>query len=178
MEDTNVVEDSDDRVNEDLPSDRVATNDSRISGRVLVVAMFLFGIAATATMWIYWNLHLTPFMPLQKALAAEFEDSSPRVSGGQRKISRNTPKIMRVVMRMPFDPTTDSEEIRLRVDSVVQRIRELAAEHAQLGDYEILEVHLFQEIQHPSENEIRSDVIRRSIDAWQDVDADGNPVAE
>ena len=42
---------------------------ARVSGRVVVVAMFLFGITATAGLWGYWTLHTGPFRPLQDALA-------------------------------------------------------------------------------------------------------------
>ncbi|MEZ6063064.1 MAG: hypothetical protein R3C19_22190 [Planctomycetaceae bacterium] len=151
------------------------TSGSSVSGRRLVVLMFLFGIAATVAMWVYWTLHLTPFMPFQKSLAAEFKNSSPRVSGGQRKISDNSPRILRVVMRVPFDPTSGDSSAQEEIDGTLRRIRDLAGQHVNLPEYEILEVHLFLEVQHPASNEIRSQVFRKNVTSWQDVNEDGSP---
>ena len=44
----------------------------RVSGTAVVIAMFVFGITATAATWTYWTLHTGPFRPLQDALAKEF----------------------------------------------------------------------------------------------------------
>ena len=46
---------------------------ARVSGRVVVLAMFLFGITATAGLWGYWTLHTGPFRPLQDALAKDLD---------------------------------------------------------------------------------------------------------
>ena len=120
--------------------------------------MFVMGFTATGILWTYWQLHLMPFMPLQKALFEEFEDSSPRVEGGQRKIHKHTPPILRVVMRVPFDPTSDDEESQKLTQHRLDRIETLAAEHTQLADFEIIEVHLFQEPQEQPRREQQFDI--------------------
>ncbi|MEQ9408627.1 MAG: hypothetical protein RIK87_12905 [Fuerstiella sp.] len=116
-----------------------------VPGRLIVVAMFSLGIIATGILWTYWQLHLMPFMPLQKSLAAEFDESSPRVDGGRRKSHKGTPMILRVVMRVPFDPIADDPETQQKVQERLTRTRELAEEHADLDSYELLEVHLYKE---------------------------------
>ncbi len=114
-----------------------------VSGRVVVIAMLLFAATGTAFLQYYWNRHLKPFMPLQKAIAAQFDNSSPRVDGGQRKMSKDTPRVLRVVMRVPFDPedSDNDEVIRQRISSVA----DLAVEHASLREYEIFTTHFYQE---------------------------------
>ncbi|MCA9050952.1 MAG: hypothetical protein KDA89_19580 [Planctomycetaceae bacterium] len=116
-----------------------------VSGTRIVLSLFAFGILATSGLWIYWHLHLTPFMPLQEALANEFENCSPRVDGGRRKSHRETPNILRVVMRVPFDPTPDSPETHSVIQSRLQKTRELAAQHTDLDSYDTLELHLYFE---------------------------------
>lgn len=112
---------------------------------MLVVIMFTLGIIATGILWTYWHLHLMPFMPLQEALAEEFEHSSPRVDGGRRKIHKGTPMTLRVVMRVPFDPTAVDAESQDQIEHRIERTLELAEQHSELQQYEMLEVHLYQE---------------------------------
>lgn len=105
--------------------------------------MFAFGIVATGGIWVYWKLHLAPFMPLQKALAAEFDTrshkSSPRVDGGWTKSQfKQSPPTLRIVLRVPFDP----EEGDDRVPQTIDRVIALARSHADLGQYETLEIYL------------------------------------
>lgn len=92
----------------------------RISGRGMVLGMLAFGVLTTSSMWIYWTLHVGPFRPFQNALAAAFPHSSPRVDGGQRKMHKGTPKILRVVLRVEFDPVTESARGEQVVDLVEQ----------------------------------------------------------
>jgi hypothetical protein len=113
---------------------------ARVSGRAVVIGMFTFGIAATATLWIYWTLHTGPFRPLQDALAAEFPGSLPRVDGGQRKMHKGTPKILRVVLKVDFDPVTDTRQGQ----QVLDRVEELARHHIDLNVYDFLDVYLYQ----------------------------------
>ena len=120
-------------------------SDPRISGRKIVFAMFAMGFLATGLLWLYWDLHLQPFMPLQEALAGEFEKSSPRVDGGQRKSHKGTPRVLRVVMRVPFDPTSRAIEAQTAIEERIQRTHELAKKYAKIEEYELLEVHLFHE---------------------------------
>ena len=121
------------------------TNDPRISGKKVVVAMFSLAIAATAILWFYWNLHLMPFMPLQEALAKEFDHSSPRVDGGKRKTHKGTPMILRIVMRVPFDPTSSEAAVQTLIEERIARTQELAVAYTLLENYELLEIHMYNE---------------------------------
>lgn len=115
-----------------------------ISGRLVVFLMFVFAVIATVLLSFYWNRHLEPFMPLQSALVQEYgKDSKPRVDGGQRKMSKGTPKILRVVMGVTFDPQSaeSDEQARARI----REIARIAEKHAPLDEYDILTVHFYQE---------------------------------
>jgi hypothetical protein len=111
----------------------------RISGRVVVVGLFLFGIGLVSLLWIYWKLHTGPFRPLQDALAAEFPGSSPRVEGGQHKIHKGTPKTLRATLRVDFDPERETR----RGEEMLDRVQEIAKRYDDLISYEVLEVFLF-----------------------------------
>jgi hypothetical protein len=113
---------------------------ARVSGRVVVVAMFLFGITATAGLWGYWTLHTGPFRPLQDALAQEFPKSIPRVDGGQRKMRKGMPKILRAVLRVEFDPTTETA----KGEETLARVEKIARQHIDLDQYEYLDVYLYE----------------------------------
>lgn len=109
------------------------------TGRWVVLGMFAFGILATAGIWVYWKLHLAPFMPLQKALAAEFEKSSPRVDGGWTKSEyKQAPPLLRVVLRVPYDPEESDPRVRRTIDRVVTVTRS----HIDLSAYDTLEIYL------------------------------------
>lgn len=110
-----------------------------IPGQWVVIGMFLFGIAATAVLWTYWHLHTAPFRPLQNALAAEFPGSQPRVEGGQRKMHRDMPRILRIVMKVAFNPVAD----KAQSEELADRITGFVREHHDLTDYDELEIHLF-----------------------------------
>ncbi len=135
-------------------------SDKRVSGRLVVIAMFTLGIVATGILWTYWNLHLMPFMPLQEALSSEFEESSPRVDGGRRKIHKGTPMVLRVVMRVPFDPTVSDAETQTKIEERLDRTRELAIKHTAIDEYELLDVHLYFE---PKEKEIRQKTFQKTL---------------
>lgn len=111
-----------------------------VSGRKLVVLMFAFGILASGTLWTYWYYHTAPFVPLQRAISAEFPGSAPRVDGGQRKIHRGTPTLLWVIARVDFRPDQDSEKARQMVDRIV----ELTKTTIDSSDYEQVNVRLFQ----------------------------------
>ena len=125
--------------------DENLSTDKTISGRTVVICMFALAIFATGTLWVYWNLHLMPFMPLQEALVAEFDGSSPRVDGGRRKTHKGTPMILRVVMRVPFDPNDSSADIQSLIETRLNRTRELASDLVEIEKYDLLEVHLYEE---------------------------------
>lgn len=112
------------------------------SGRWVVIALFIFAGALTLTNYIYWKLHVGPFLPLQQQLAEHWPGSKPLVEGGQRKMHRNTPKILRITMKIDFNPTTKAgrqraEHFAREVAAFVSRVYE------PLSDYELLELHFY-----------------------------------
>jgi hypothetical protein len=110
------------------------------SGRWTVVAMFAFGLLAVAVMWVYAVWHTAPYRPLQRALAEEFAGSTPKVEGGQRKIHEGSPKTLRIVMRVEFDPELDQQ----LGDNFATRVVGFAAKHHEVNQYELIELHFFQ----------------------------------
>ena len=156
--------------------EHLPVNSPGISGRKVVVAMFAFGICATTLLYVYWTLHLMPFMPLQEAIVAEFPDSAPRVDGGQKKMHRNTPTILRIVMKTRVDPTALDEESTEAISAICQRIAELSKQKVQLPNLDFIELHIYKLLQ---EQEIRTKSFRLDIRAgieWQEVDAKGSPL--
>ena len=142
-------------------------------GRYIVCSMFGLGLTATGLLFLYWNLHLMPFMPLQEAIVAEFEGSAPRVEGGQRKMHRDSPTLLRIVMKVDFDPTENSTEATDSLEHRMTRLKDLASRHVQVSDYRMLEVHFYHLVK---EKNVRERVIRRDFSTWQDLDADGNVI--
>ncbi len=126
-----------------------------------MAAMFTLGILASGTLWFFWNVQMMPFMPLQDALVAEFEGCSPRVDGGQRKGQKGTPKILRVVMRVPFDPTSSEPSVQSQIETRLIRTEELARKYVVTDDFEILELHLFNE---QKEQTLRQKTFTKQID--------------
>ena len=131
------------------PKTTLAPNDSpTVSGTKVVVAMFALAITATSILWFYWDMHLMPYMPLQAALAEEFEDCSPRVDGGQRKMHKGSKMILRVVMRVPFDPTLSDAGVQDLIETRISRTRELAETRvSNFYKFETLEVHMYYQLQ-------------------------------
>ena len=115
-----------------------------VSGRWIVISLFGFGLLLTSLIRLYSKLHLEPFMPLQLALAEEFEDSSPRVEGGQRRMHKDSPRLLRVTMRVAFDPTVDDQKTLNEVNERLDRITAISSQHLQIADYDTLEVHFYQ----------------------------------
>lgn len=134
-----------------------------ISGKWLVLGMFAFGILATSILWVYWKLHVMPFMPLQMALAEKYEDSSPRVEGGQSKIHAGTPRILRIVMRSEFDPVSEADRAEVRFDQVLEIVRE----NLDLEEYEQVHLHLYFE---QPEQELVQETLIRSVEAAEQVE--------
>lgn len=138
-----------------------------VSGRKVVVGMFMLGLIATGILWFYWHYHLMPFMPLQKAIATEFKESAPRVDGGRRKLQEETPMILRVQIRVPFDPTDKDGDSKRQTDHRLTVVEELAEKHASLTDYEVLQVHMYFEHQ---EKQLLQQSFTRKLDdssVWQ-----------
>lgn len=108
-----------------------------IPGRYVVLGMLATGLLATATIYIYWDLHTRPFRPLTEAIGREWKYSLPKVEGGTHK---GGPATLRIAMRVPFPP----EETSAETQRVVNRLVELANAHSDWSRFEVLQVHLLQ----------------------------------
>jgi hypothetical protein len=109
-----------------------------VSGPLVIAIMFAFASIATGILWFYWYYHSAPFAPLQKAIAEEFRLSAARVDGGQRRMHKDSPRLLWIVLRVDFQP--DEGEASL---SAVGRIADLAEKHVDLASYDQLNVRLF-----------------------------------
>lgn len=110
-----------------------------ISGKWFVIGMVIFGMIMTSGIWIYWRLHLAPFLELQQALADKYEDSRPIVEGGQSKMHKNTPTILRVTMKVDYDPTLQPEA----VDRLFEEVLALAKVKLSLEPYQLFEMNVY-----------------------------------
>jgi hypothetical protein len=129
----------------DDQTDTAGPSGSRsLRGRTVVLGMLAFGVVMVFAMWLYWEMYTRPFRPLQNAIHAEFPGSSPRVVGGRHKSHKDgSLPLLRIVIRVDFDPeTADEETLQQHVD----RLHALAAQHLDLSPYEMLEVHLIQRV--------------------------------
>lgn len=118
-------------VNDPIPTAR------RISGRLVVGAMFLMGLSATAVMYIYWDLHTKPFRPLTEAIGRTFKHSLPKVEGGRHK---KGPVTLRISMRVPFPPEVDETAAQETLATVKSLIRQ----HVDVSKFEKVQIHFFQ----------------------------------
>jgi hypothetical protein len=118
--------------------------------------MFAFGLLATGVLFGYWHFHTAPFQELQMALANEFPGCSPRVEGGQRKQHKDTPRILRIVLKVDFPPDKETRQSEQMAD----RVLELAAAHHDLTLYNDLEIHLYWP---EKEKEIHEHLIERPL---------------
>jgi hypothetical protein len=134
----------------------------RLSGRWVVIGMFVFGIAATAGLWVYWKLHVGPFLPLQQALAEEFENAAPHVDGGQRKKHKRTPRILRITMKVAFDPTVPANQSQ--VEQVAERVIAIARQQPDFRHYDELEIYLFWPVQEQERTPPTAKIIRKVAD--------------
>jgi len=144
-----------------------------VSGRTVVVLMFVLGILATAFLYTYWTLHLTPFMPLQEAIVREFPGSAPRVNGGRRKIHKKTPMILRVAIKSEVDPTSEQPAEQQAMLHLRQRVAAMTRELQPLPGIEQLEVHVYKLLK---EDQIRKRAwqLQMTDDAqWQQMDETG-----
>ena len=159
-----------------MPANRVP--DRRfLTGRKVVAAMFLMGFGATGLLYTYWTLHLMPFMPLQEAIVAEFPGSAPRVDGGQRKSHKQTPTILRIVMKSKVDPTSTDADSLEAMRALRARITELVESKVDFPGMDFIELHVYKLLQ---EKEIREKSYRLDLKLgsgeWYEINEKGDPV--
>lgn len=110
-----------------------------VPGRIVVVAMFAFAASIIGLLFVYWELYTRPFRPLQTVIAAEFPGSSPRAVGGKPKSHLpGSPAILRLIVRIDWDPRADQRRAR----SMANRLADISRAHVAVSDYERLEVYL------------------------------------
>jgi len=146
----------------------------RVSGRLIVASMFLMGICATTFLYTYWTLHLMPFMPLQESLVREFPGSAPRVNGGQKKMHKQTPVVLQVMMKSPVDPWSKAPTDLVAIATLQKRVLELVREQNPLPGLQQLELHVYQLV---AEDEIQGRswrILMPAATAWEEVDDLGN----
>lgn len=136
--------------------------------------MFLLGILATSFLYAYWTLHLMPFMPLQEAIVAEFPGSAPRVDGGQKKMHKDTPLILRIAMKSELDPLSENAEDQLKMARMRNRVAELSRSLDPLPGVELLELHIYKLVE---EEAIRKRSWRLAMQQqqaeWSEIDERG-----
>ncbi|MFM7036524.1 MAG: hypothetical protein ACKO2L_02265 [Planctomycetaceae bacterium] len=148
----------------------------RVSGRLIVASMFLLGICATTFLYTYWTLHLMPFMPLQESLVREFPGSAPRVNGGQKKMHKQTPVVLQVMMKSPVDPKSEKAADQIAIAKLQQRVLELVREQNPLPDLQQLELHVYHLV---AEDEIQGRswrILMPDGSNWEEVDDLGNAI--
>ncbi len=110
-------------------------------GRWLIAVMFLFAISVSVGLWTYWELHTRPFRSLTDALGVNFPDSSPRVEGGKHGLHRDIDSILRIVLRIDYNPDLEPK----RYENDVVTILQMAANHVELQKYDRCDLHLFRQ---------------------------------
>lgn len=142
-----------------LADGRTTTEDPEISGKWIVLALALFGILMTSTMWVYWKLYLGPFVPLQQAIVAveEFADSRPVVQGGREKSREDKPNTLRVTMKVEDDPTKDEQEV-IRIEREILALAKSSL--PQFEEFDLFELNLYWPVQ---ETESKPITIQRHV---------------
>lgn len=136
----------------------VGISPREFSGTKLIIGLFLFATVMSGGLWTYWYLHARPFQPLQLAINQAYPKSYPQVQGGQLKMHKNTPRILRITLKVTFNPKPrESDE---QVMAMVERLEELARQHIDLPSYELLEIHLVQRV---PEHDSRTRTVTREI---------------
>jgi len=110
----------------------------RTSGVWVACGLLLLGLVFTLALWGYTQVHTGPFRDLREAIHAEFPRSAPQVEGGQRKMHKGTPKILRITLQVHSDPREDDQQAARMIDRLVS----LSDEHHGLGAYDRLDVYL------------------------------------
>jgi len=108
-----------------------------VRGAWVAVGILVLGLVFTAVLWWYTDMHAGPFRELRDAIHAEYPGASPHVEGGQRKIHKGTPKILRITLRVEDDPRSDDELVSQKMDRLVS----LADRHHGLRKYDRLDVY-------------------------------------
>ena len=134
--------------------------DREVSGRVIIVAMFLLGLALTALLFVYFEFNTRPFRPLRDAIGREFKRSRPNVEGGRLK-GRGA-MTLRITMSVPFDPFRDGSKSH----DVLARVLVLARQHQDLTRYEKCEVNLIHFV--PEKTAITKTFVWSGADAAKD----------
>ena len=120
------------------PRTEMTDQSGRTSGIWVVCGILGLGLVSILALWLYTDMHTAPFLALRDAIHAEYPSSAPQVEGGQRKIQKRTPRILRVTVRVSWDPRETDDEVADMVDRIVA----LADEHHGLGQYDLFDVYL------------------------------------
>ena len=110
------------------------------SGTLLVAGMIAFGLALTGVLYAYAWLHGAPFRPLAAALAARFPESAPRVDGGKPRLDRPGDAVLRIVLRVGFDPNRDGE----RAEAFAAEFADFLRTRPEPARFDLVELHLFR----------------------------------
>jgi len=122
-----------------LPNqDHPVVNDKVVPGWWFVVAMLGFGVLLTSAVWFYSDAHTRPFRPLRDAIHRAYPGSVPQVEGGQRKMHKGTPRILRITMQVKADPREDDDKVK----RLIEDLAVLADRHLALDDYDDFELYL------------------------------------
>ena len=127
--------------NDQETSSMINQSTRSISGKLILLVIFAFAACMTAFLWIYSVKHIGPFQPLRAKLAEAFPDSTPKVEGGQRKIHKKTPPILRVVMKVDFDL---NEQQSVTAEEYAKKVVDIVQNNFDLSTFEVLEIHLFK----------------------------------
>ena len=134
--------------------------DKELSGRVIIAAMFLLGLALTALLFVYFEFNSRPFRPLRDAIGREFKRSRPNVEGGRSK-GRGV-MTLRITMSVPFNPFQEDSKSR----ELLARVLFLARQHQDLTRYEKCEVNLIHFV--PEKTAITKSYVWPGTDAAKD----------
>lgn len=126
------------------------------SGTWLVIAMLGFGVILASGLAIYLRMHTAPFQNLTAALDERFPGSAPRVDGGKRRLDQPGERVLRIVMKAPFDPVEDKS-----AKEFAREVQAFVAARQELSDFDVVEVHLFQE---RPERELSQRTIRLEVE--------------
>lgn len=130
------------------------------SGSYIVLAMIAAGLLSGLSIWVYWKLNLSSHLPLKKALAAEFRNSTPRVEIGKEK--RWSPRVFRLIMKVDYTPREDDPRVR----ELEKRVIELARQHERLDDCELFVIHLVHRV--PEKNPELLKIERKMADVLRE----------
>ena len=108
-----------------------------VPGVWAAVGILVLGLVFTGVLWWYTDMHAGPFRELRDAIHSEFPGSSPQVEGGQRKIHKGSPKILRITLRVEKDPRSNDD----LVSRAMERLVVLAERYHGLRKYEQLDVY-------------------------------------